>query len=300
MVSKLHLSISLLQILSVAGAGLRAEHLNRELEQRAPLSVKKKHAFGKDIKVTFENPNPSTGQYPWIGLFEDTGTQPLDDVPSMDLLHAWLNDCNSQEDCDSVVDKGKVKFSAKDPKQSYYGYGYSPLRQGKYIVCYLNEYYDEDDDDADEKYELLTNCMKIKIKKPKGKIKTKANIEPLSTQLGVGDDIKANFDTPVAIVNQWVGLYAEENGQAPKGDLDEKDLLWGYTGCDTQDGDQKETNNCVKKKKTGTFTFNENNIDDDDDSTTWPLPKGRYYLCVNFHANKPYNFYKCSKVIEID
>lgn len=301
MVSKLHLSISLLQILSTAGAGLRAENVNRELEQRAPLSVKGKHTFGKDIKVTFENPNPSTGQYPWIGIFEDTGGLPLDNVPDLDLLQAWLNDCNSQDDCDSVVDKGKVKFSAKDPKHHYYDNGYSPLRQGKYIVCYLNEYYDEDDDDADDKNELLADCMKTKIKKPRGKIKKKAKIEPLSTQLGVGDDIEAKFDTPVAIVNQWVGLYAEENGQAPKGDLDDKDLLWGYTGCDTLDGDQEETNNCVKKKKTGTVTLNENNMDiDDGDDATWPVPKGRYYMCVNFHANKPYNFYKCSEVIKID
>jgi len=307
MVSKLHLSIFLLQILSAASAGLRTENVDRELEQRALLSVKTKHAFGKNIKVNFENPNPSKNVYTWIGVFKDTGGLPLDKIPDWSLFQAWLNDCDSQSDCSSVVKKGSVTFSAKDPKSYYYsdyygyGYGYFPFRQGKYIICYVNDVYEDDDDNAEASSELITNCKRTKVKNPKAKMKKKASIKPLKLNIGVGDAFKAKFNTPVVVVNQWVGLYAEEKGKAPKGDLDGKLILWGYTGCPTHDGDQKETTNCIKKKKKGTVTLNKNSLDDNctNEDATWPVPPGRYYMCVNFHANTPYNFHKCSQAIEV-
>jgi len=304
MVSMIQLSIFLLQLLSAASAGLRKENVDRDLEQSALLSINPKHAFGKDIKVSFKNPNPSLANaYAYIAVFDDTGSLPLNKIPDWSRFMAWLNDCDTQKDCDSTVKRGTVTFSAKDPKSYYYseyygyGWGYFPFRQGKYIICYINDIYDDDDGEPSSK--LITNCKRTQVKKPKGKVKNKASIKPLKKKIKVGDGFKANFNTKFPVVNQWVGLYAEEKGRPPKGDLAGKTILWGYTGCLTQDGDQKQTTNCIKKKKKGTITLNKKNLADDCMNAEWPVPKGRYYMCINFQSNEPFQFYKCSAAIEV-
>jgi len=275
----------------------------------ATLTVKAKHMYGKDIKVDFYNPNyDDAGAYAFIGIFDDSDDLPLNVMPSWDYFMAWLSDCYSQdcaEDKDAV-EKGSVTFSAEDPKSYYYseyyeeGWGYFPFRDGKYIVCFINEVYDSDDDGAEADYSLITNCKRIVVKKPLKKIRKKAKIKPVKTEVKQNVAIKAKWQTPTPIQNQWVGLYAEvvEN-KPPKGDLDGKSLLWTYLGCPKQTGDQKETENCINLKKKGTVILNKSKLDKDNNDAAWPLAKGFYYLCIQFHANIPYNLHKCSARIEI-
>lgn len=274
----------------------------------ATLKVKAKHMYGKDIKVAFTNPNYNdAGSYPFIGIFDDSDNLPLN-VISWDYLMAWLSDCYSQ-DCAEDTDpkeRGSVTFSAEDPKSYYYseyyeeGWGYFPFRDGKYIVCFINEVYDSDDDGAEADYSLITNCKRIVVKKPLNKIRKKAKINPVKTEVKQNVAIKAKWQTPTPIQNQWVGLYAEvvEN-KPPKGDLDGKSLLWTYLGCPKQSGNQKETTNCTNLKKKGTVILNQSKLDKYNNDAVWPLAKGFYYLCIQFHANIPYNLHKCSKRIEI-
>jgi len=312
MFSKVKLVILFLQILSVAGEKFLQRTLqkepknNDELEISATLKVKAKHVYGKNINVSFENPNPQVGAYAFIGIFEDTGgSLPLNAIPDWSLFTAWLHDCYTQEDCAEPVKQGSVVFSAKDPKSYYYsdyygyGYGYFPFRNGKYMVCFINETYDSDDDGAVGYYDLITNCKRFLVKKPADKIKQTAKIKPINANIKQKEPFEAKFKTPTPIRNQWVGVYAEENGEPPKGDLHGKTLLWGYTGCPTQNGDQKETTNCINPKKKGKVVLKKKHLDKDNDAAEWPVPKGAYYMCIQFYVNEPYKLYKCSKRIVV-
>jgi len=327
---KIQLVILFVQILSVASRGSsgrrlkstkHASHKNHQGDSSkekpqeggkndglkyATLNVKAQHAYGKNIKVSFNNPNfNDAGSYAFIGIFSNEEELPLNVVPDWGYFMAWLSDCYSQT-CDDAVEKGSVTFSAKDPKSYYYSdyyeesYGYFPFRDGKYIACFINESYDSDDDGAESDYSLITNCKRFVVKKPPNKIRKKAKINPVKTKVKQKVAIKAKWQTPTPIQNQWVGLYAEvvEN-TPPRGNLSGKTLLWGYTGCPKQTGDQTETNNCSKLKKKGTITMNKSKLDKENVDAVWPLAKGFYYLCIQFHANEPYNLHKCSARIEI-
>jgi len=313
-----------LQILSVAGVGLRVDTPHRRLDEdpetNPTTSVitlsKEKYNFGEAITVDFTNGSPASraNSYPYLAIFSDQyANATLDQVPSFDYFLAWLNDCNSQNDCESVVTEGSVEFSAADPREAYYytydyygyeyeyGYGYFPFRDGKYVVCFLNDVYDVDaTDDGSEAIDqtLITDCKRFQVRKPKKKMKKKAKVIA-KRKIKFGDDFTATIKTPVPIPNQWVGVYKAEKGKAPKGPLDDKALLWGYTACETQEGDQAETTNCNAKSKNSKISLGENFLNIDNVKAVWPLKKGKYFMCVNFHSNVPYNQFKCSKNIKV-
>jgi len=306
----MRLTILIVQLLSATGAGLQQGSLNRGLEEggppRPPLSVKKKVPFGKDIIVKFKNPDPPSNlELPYIAIFEDEDAPinplPLNAIPDWGLVRGWLNDCNTQEACSSNTTKGSVTFSAADPKSYYYSpyyyyaYGYFPLRDGKYVVCYLKSV----STGPFPATELISNCLRLEVKAPNTKMTDKAKIAFKKKKINVGQAFEAKFKTPIKIPNQWVGLYREENGGPPTGDLADKELLWGYTACPTQAGDQTETNNCFNQKKKGTIELNQNHLSEDNPISVWPVPKGKYYICINFHSNEPYDVYKCSGKIKV-
>jgi len=294
----MRLTILIVQLLSATGAGLQQGSLNRGLEEGdPPLSVSEKVPFGKDIIVEFNNPDPPSDlELPYIAIFEDEGAPinplPLNAIPDWGLVRGWLNDCNTQEVCSSPTTKGSVTFSAADPKSYYYSayyeyaYGYFPLRDGKYVVCYLKSV-------GTYGTELISDCLRLTVKAPTTYMIDNASIKFKKPKLKPGKTFKAKFKTPTAIPNQWAGLYREVNGGPPTGDLADKELLWGYTSCKTQNGDQKETTNCLKKKKKGTVKLKKNHLSDSPVSV-WPVPAGNYYICINFQSNEPYDVYKCS------
>jgi len=300
----MRLTILIVQLLSATGAGLQQGSLNRGLEEGdPPLSVSEKVPFGKDIIVEFNNPDPPSDlELPYIAIFEDEGAPinplPLNAIPDWGLVRGWLNDCNTQEVCSSPTTKGSVTFSAADPKSYYYSayyeyaYGYFPLRDGKYVVCYLKSV-TVSTDDPFPATELISDCLRLTVKAPTTYMIDNASIKFKKPKLKPGKTFKAKFKTPTAIPNQWAGLYREVNGGPPTGDLADKELLWGYTSCKTQNGDQKETTNCLKKKKKGTVKLKKNHLSDSPVSV-WPVPAGNYYICINFQSNEPYDVYKCS------
>jgi len=307
-----------LHILSAAGTGLRVSNPNRRLSDGNTASsltlTEKKYDFGEAITVNFVNGSPSdrANAYPYIGIFADkNGNMTLDEVPSFDSFTAWLNDCGTQEDCDSTVSEGSVTLSAEDPREAYYytydyygeeyyyGYGYFPFRDGKYLACFMNDIYAVDAEDGAEAVaqELIADCAKFQVRKPKKKMKKKAKVNA-KRKLSSGAEFTAKVKTPVPVSNQWIGIYKAENGKAPKGDLDGKDLLWGYSACETQQGDQTETTNCYRKSKNSQVSLGADHLSGSPDAV-WPLPKGEYFMCVHFHVNVPYNFFKCSKKIKV-
>jgi len=298
MYTKMRLTILIVQLLSATGAGLQQGSLNRGLQEGdPPLSVSQNVPFGKDIIVEFNNPDPPSDlELPYIAIFEDEGAPnnplPLNAIPEWEFVRGWLNDCNTQEDCSSPTTKGSVTFSAADPKSYYYyeyAYGYFPLRDGKYVVCYLKSVITG----PLTATELISDCLRLEVEAPTTTTTKEAKIKFKKTELKLGKTFKAKFKTPIVIPNQWVGLYPEENGGPPTGDLTDKEILWGYTSCKTQNGDQKETTNCLKKKKKGTVKLNKKHVSDTSISV-WPVPEGTYYICINFHSNEPYDVFKCS------
>lgn len=302
----------LVHLFSATGEGLRVADIERRSEESVESSLtlsKAKYAFGETIDISFTNPSPSRADaYPYFAVFKDEdGNAPLDAVPDWDFFIAWLNDCNSQNDCINSPTEGTVEFSAGDPKEAYYyeyydyeyGYGYFPFRNGKYVVCFLLDIYDPnaaDDGAVAIDQQLITDCARFHVRKPVKKMLKKAKVIPKPRKIKFKDNFVAKFKSPVPVPNQWIGVYKAENNKAPKV-LDDKDLLWGYTSCETQQGDQTETTNCNRKWKKGKVTLTESHLNLENPDASWPLPKGSYFMCMNFHANKPYDQFKCSKKI---
>lgn len=309
----------LVHLISAAGEGLRVAATEKRSVQSVEPSIsleKDKYAFGETVKVAFTNPSPVRADaYPYLAVFKDTdGTAPLDAIPDWKFFIAWLNDCNSQEDCVSSLTDGTVEFSAGDPKEAYYytydyygyeyeyGYGYFPFRDGKYMVCYILDVYDPnatDDAAAAIDQQLITNCARFHVRKPVKKMLKKAKVIPRPRKIKFQDNFVAKFRSPIPVPNQWIGVYKTDRNKPPK-TLDDKPLLWGYTSCETQQGDQTETTNCNRKWKRGKVTLTKNHLDLENKDATWPLPRGNYFMCMHFHANKPYDQFKCSKKITVE
>ena len=289
----------LVQLLSVAGRGLREGSHNRNLGDGI-LDVKAKHNYGADIDVSFEYPTARAWPPPedterTILIFQDTKEGlPLDEYPEDATLLGFLYDCNSQdEDGCEPQESGSVTFSAEDPK-SYYTY-YSegsedPIRFGNYIVCYAELTYEDGDCMAEE---LLADCKKIKVKPIKKKVINGATIAPKKNKRKQGEIIQVSFKTKHPIVNQWIGLFPEENGGPPESPLDDKDVIWNYTGCKDHTGDQKESSNCIKKKKKGTVKMGEQEVVEG--FGMWPLAVGKYYPCLVWVADTPYDKFLCAE-----
>lgn len=154
-------------------------------------------------------------------------------------------------------------------------------------------------------YNLVTDCEKFTVEIKKKDLIEKSNITPLKDSFISGEAINASFRFPQAMGNTWVGLYrAQYDGtKPPHGELACNSLLWTYTGCNNQKGDQEESWNCALKKKTGFITLDYKNWDDDcfgyDEEGVWPPPPGNYYLCISWLNEEPLDLFKCSEMFAI-
>ena len=261
------------------------------------LKFKANVPFGKAFNVHFNYPKPPPkGTHPWIGIYIDDGTAPQE-LPDSSNLVAWQWTCGGQDECkhEDKVQRGVLTFGPKDPDSSE-EYHY-PMKSKSYLVCAANYegYYDGGYYDS-----LVTDCEPFTVLPHKPEMITKARVNTKrGLKIKVSDPIIAKFRTPIAIANQWIGLYPELNGKPPEGDLDCLSTMWVYTGCDGQDGDQ-DNDNCVKRKKRGEVTlFGDEHMDTDCDENSWPVPAGYYYLCVVFTDDAPYLVYKCSDKFEV-
>jgi len=265
--------------------------------------------FGEPITVHFCNPQePSDDEVPWIGIFKDKARLDMKRMPRTSLVHAWLNDCNSQSECLERTKAGVVEFSAKDPASSWYNN--FPLHTGTYRICFAKEVWKEtliNDSgsaqrwDVDHTHKLIGKCKQLVVLPTKDKMTRQAKVKSANGRYFVGDDIIAMFDSPVPVPNQWIGVYekngTKKHGGPPEGNLMCKSHLWAYAGCGNQEGDQLESRSCAERKKSGIVRMNETNLDNDPvcEAKQWPIPPGKYYLCLNFHNYEPFTEYKCSK-----
>jgi hypothetical protein len=112
-----------------------------------------------------------------------------------------------------------------------------------------------------------------------------------SVSYNVGTAITAQFDAEVAIQNTWIGVYTSSSITDGITELDGEPLLWKYTACDNQEGDQDTTDNCAKTKKTGSVQIDESSQEIEN---SWPLQAGTYKVCMCFKWNTPYDEFVCS------
>jgi len=250
--------------------------------------VNKKINYTKQIKVRFINPNtPLRGDF--IGIYPDPGkgvpmTSPLD-TPLF-----WLYNCKSQTCPDDYTPKerGVIKFNVKDPVSE--DLQQWPLPSGNYRTC-LGTYVDEEDEDI-----LIGKCRPFKVKSIPIQAINNLKLKNRKKVYGHGDSITATFSAPMPIVNSWVGIYKYIDNP-PIMSLPEP-MLWVYLGCNNQGGDQKESNDCSKKKKYGSITINETSQDPLQES--WPIDVGTYQLCIVLDNNTPYNNFKCFSQFEVE
>ena len=175
------------------------------------------------------------------------------------------------------------------------------------VVNEVETGYDYDDYDYGYEDRIVTDCVRFRVSEPIDKMIQKTKIVPKSLELHVGDAFVADFRTPINVPNQWVGLYpARDDGGPPQLNACES-VLWTFTGCDNQSGDQ-ETMNCANrnpKKKIGEIHMDEESLDNYgncgyyDVAPQWPIGPGDYYMCLNFLSDKPYDIFTCSEKITV-
>ena len=113
-----------------------------------------------------------------------------------------------------------------------------------------------------------------------------------ATSYGVDEAIIADFSTKRPIRNSWVGIYSGERASGTEiPDEIPKALMWVYLGCNNQQGDQSENNDCSAKRKSGSLQIDETS--EERSVEYWPLEAGTYHLCVSLNNNSPYKDFKC-------
>jgi len=253
----------------------------------ADIKVREKIKYTQRILVSVNNPNaPRKGDF--IGIYPDPGK----DVPMTSPLDTplfWLYTCKSQTCTDDYKPKkwNLINFNVKDPVSE--DLQQWPLPSGNYRVCLGNRGYEEVGD-------TLIECIPFKVKSIPIQAINNLKLKNRKKVYGHGDSITATFSAPMPIVNSWVGIYKYIDNP-PIMSLPEP-MLWVYLGCNNQGGDQKESNDCSKKKKYGSITINETSQDPLQES--WPIDVGTYQLCIVLDNNTPYNNFKCFSQFEVE
>jgi len=242
--------------------------------QAQSVSVKYENGCDKAITVDWENSNPSNGDY--IALYK--GWQTIHDN-----LSFYLYTCsNSQDNQDCLVGSeeisGSITFDVTDPDAEENAQW--PPPQGKYEACLGTVNNDGDD-------EIIT-CEDMKINGSPKKALNGLTLTMKATSYPVDEAIIAEFSTVRPIRNSWAGIYS---GEPTSGTEIPGPLMWVYLGCNNQQGDQTENNDCSVKRKSGSLQIDETSTERSEKD--WPLEAGTYHLCISLNNNSPYNDFKC-------
>lgn len=268
-------------ILAGAQALLMGSYLP-SLTQAQVITVKAKNGYDKAITVTYDNPNtPRDGDY--VALYK--GRKVPGDSPGCTAFYLYT--CGSQ-DCDGGLtppSSGSVTFDVTDPSAE--DCKQWPPPKGKYQAC-LGTVNDEGSDE-------IIACKALRIKRPPKKALTTLTLTMSDEPYAVNDPIKADFTTEKPIRNSWVGVYS---GEATTTDKLPEPILWVYLGCNNQQGDQTENNDCSVKLTSGSIQIDESS--QDRSSGTWPLSAGTYHLCVSLSNNIPHKFFKCFDSFDVN
>jgi hypothetical protein len=235
------------------------------------LTVDDSIAYDSDIVITFTNPNPTNQN--WIAMYNSDGDDELFWNNMCDEGHAyWDRRCGAQT-------SGTITFKASDPKTE--SDEQWPALPGAKKVCII-------EDDEGSNTPLI--CESFVIGEVPASAMTDSSVEPGANSYAFGEPITATFNAAVAIQNTWIGIYSS-NDVIDGETLPGEPLFWAYSGCNNTDGDQEETNNCVKTKTSGSIQIAD---EDAEEEGEWPAQVGSYRFCMVFVNNEPYDKYVCS------
>lgn len=287
-------SISILLLVGV----IKATHVKSQ--QNVFQFPKKAYNFGEIIKVSFTNvDHPSApNNFPYIAIFKHRKQDSMNEIPPWRFMNLWLNDCNTQEDCDyepeDGPETGNLSFGVSPSSDCLDEDKYFPLNPAKkYKICMLNEVWEEDGDDP-VSTNLIGQCQTFKVKPYKKNMLAGANVRPKKFVYNQNEAIQALVKTKVKVVNMWVGLFKAD--ETPVGELPcDTTALWAYYACENQVGDQPVYETCSKTPaKKMLITLDETHVAGEC-MDQWPLETGFYYMCLVFNSNEPLSKYKCSK-----
>ena len=232
--------------------------------------------FGSDIEVFYKNPIHD-GET-WIGIYPSSA-----DVSDHDYLLHWSNTCGNQNKYCTEEGNGTVTFSGADPKQAYHEFW--PISPGSKKVCLM-------------RFDEAVLCKEFTIKDIPSDYLVSSGLTTAESYNRY-DPIMANFSTPYGIPNTWIGLYEASDITATEALPYSKyvPLLWVYSGCNNQEGDQAETGNCQQIKATGSIQFDGSSKGNK--KKKWPLPVNTYVLCMSIYSNMPYTEYFCGDSFEV-
>jgi len=258
---------------------------------------------GKQFTVNFVNNEGAANTYAYVAIYISRAEDPLDEFPDDALVHSYLYDCDTQEDClYSPVDaptSGSVKFSIKPLSDYSENDKYFPLNGGNYRACFANEVYNPNTDEVVQD-NLIGSCDEFSVRAPKKKQIKRAKVT-IPSVVAQNTPIKVKVKTPVRVVNQWVGIYNINdltiNDNKVTGPLP-AEKLWGYTHCELNTGNVPGGSCGKKNGKKKTITLEKKNTEECE-TCEWPLQKGTYVACVNFNTNELFDKYKCSSQFQI-
>lgn len=299
MFTKTSLTILLSWLLAVT----RAENFGA-LVSELKYKTNKKIKHGQEFNVEYVTGPGVALTWTYIAIYISKKNDLLTELPPDNQFHSWLNDCNTQEDCNYEPENapltGSVLFSLTPYSDSSDYEKYFPLNKGNYKACLIDEIWASEESET-ATYELIGTCDEFSVKPPKKKQIKKAVV---ATPQDSSPDatIEVEVTIPIRTFNTWVGLYltsdlAFNNAGKVTGPLPAEEL-WGYTHCPLNTGNLDSGSCSNKKGKKKTIILDEKNIEDCEDCN-WPLEKGSYVACLNFNSNSPYNKYKCSGKFQI-
>jgi len=240
--------------------------------------------FDTSIQLRFSKKTPETS---WVGIFK------YNDATEKYTESLWMTFCGDQNQvsCTSSERKSDIVTIGAGggiPNQMY-GEQW-PLNPDSPLSASQNLFYEAciyDTIDGEDDY--LGQCLEFTISNIPPNAVEDANIWSKRTYVfSIGEKIEAIFKTQLNYSNQWIGLFkkgAKNNPDGSEGLESDGESISYYTGCNSKEGDQGDGKFlCSKKKQSGTV-----------DIDTTGLAKGKYYLCLVFTNNAPYDYYKCAK-----
>lgn len=240
--------------------------------------------FDTSIKLRFSK---KTSETSWIEIFK------YDDATKEYTESLWMTFCGDQDyaSCTPAERKSDIvtigagggipnQMSAEQWPLNPDSHPRSASPIFFYEACIYDTNYDEDT--------YLGQCLEFTISNIPTNAVEDATIRSKKTSVvSIGDKIEAIFKTQLNYSNQWIGLFkkgAKNNPDDSQGLESDGESIGYYTGCNSKEGDQGEGNFlCSEKKKSGTV-----------DIDTTGLARGKYYLCLVFTNNAPYDYYKCA------
>ena len=247
------------------------------LTQAQVVRVRGMNFFDKAITVTYESPNHQDGDY--IALYE--GAQFPGDPPGCTAFYLYT--CGSQ-DCSGSSASGSITFDVTDPSAE--DCMQWPPKNGVYQAC-LGTVIDGSDS--------IIECKPMLVRRPPTRALSTLTLTMSDATYDFDEPIKADFTTEKPTRNAWVGVYS---GEATAASILPEPILWVYLGCNNQQGDQYENNDCSVTLTSGSIQIDDTSQDRSDG--TWPLPVDTYHLCVSLDNNDPYEFFKCFDSFEVN